>query len=178
MLYNNGVAESGSLWKKNPFFNHLRPEIPEFTGKECRCSVIVGEYSHTLDAKNRTILPAKLREQLGDVIRLVRGMESCIAVYPEEAWQAFAKRVDSLPEAASRHVKMAIFSSVSDPLTPDAQGRILIPAKLKAHAGLKKNLVTIGMSNHAEIWDEDELNTVMSSVSDADVLEILKGLDF
>lgn len=140
--------------------------------------MIVGEYSHTLDQKNRTILPAKLREQLGDRIVLVRGLESCIAVYPEDAWKAFASRLDSLPDIAGRHVKMAIFSSVSDVLTPDQQGRIMIPAKLKDHAGLTKNLVTIGMSNHAEIWDEQTLNNVMASVSDADVQEILKGLDF
>ena len=49
--------------------------------------MISGTYTHTLDAKNRTFLPAKLREALGETLMLTRGLDKCLAVYPMESWK-------------------------------------------------------------------------------------------
>ena len=43
---------------------------------------------------------------------------------------------------------------------PDAQGRILLPQKLRTYADLQKDVVVIGVSNRAEIWNADRWNAV------------------
>ncbi len=50
---------------------------------------VFGEYEHTIDAKGRVIIPAKLRESLGDTFMITKGLDGCLFVYPMEQWAAF-----------------------------------------------------------------------------------------
>jgi MraZ protein len=114
---------------------------------------VTGEYQHTIDAKGRLFIPAKLREELGDVCYVTLSMDQCLSVYSEESWKAFCARIDALPLMQSR--KMRVMFSNTAKCESDAQGRVLIPQKLREFAVLKKNVTIIGFSNHAEIWDSD-----------------------
>lgn len=113
-----------------------------------------GEYRHTLDPKNRLFIPAKFRDQLGTKFFLVMGSDHCISVYSETAWQERDAQLNELPESKAGRLKRIVYSSLAE-VEPDAQGRILIPTTLRNYANLSKNAVIIGVSNHAEIWNED-----------------------
>ena len=114
---------------------------------------MTGEYQHSIDAKGRLFIPAKLRDELGDTCYVTLSMDQCLSVYSTESWEAFRAKIDALPLTASRSMRV-VFANTSKCET-DAQGRILIPVKLRDFAKLTKNVTIIGFSNHAEIWDCD-----------------------
>ena len=64
-----------------------------------------GEYKHTIDAKGRLFIPAKLREKLGDNFILSRGFDKCVCVYPEDEWERFSQEFTT-PEEAKREMDL------------------------------------------------------------------------
>lgn len=118
-------------------------------------NVFTGEFKHSVDPKNRMFFPASLRDELeGDII-ITKGVDSCIAVYPMDAWDSFTEKLNALPAIQARKVKRFIYSS-SSKTKLDSQGRVLIPQTLKEYAGIDKNVYVVGVGDHAEIWDEDK----------------------
>ena len=115
---------------------------------------MTGQYQHTVDAKGRLFIPAKLREELGETFYVTMGMDGCLSVYSDESWAKFTEKFESLPYTRTK-VMRPLFANAAK-CEPDAQGRILLPAKLRAYAGLQKDVVVIGVSNRAEIWDAEK----------------------
>lgn len=117
-----------------------------------------GEYEHSLDKKGRLILPAKFRETARanyiEKFFLTRGLDNCLFMFPEEEWknqEAKFKSV-SFTKSQSRKFNRLYFSGAQEAVF-DKQGRILIPRYLKEFAGIKRNVMIIGVSNRIEIWD-------------------------
>ena len=137
--------------------------------------MLSGEYSHTLDAKNRLILPAKLREELGSDIVLTKSVDSCVSLYTKESWRAFTEKLDVLPDTETRHVKRFLYSAAFE-TTIDAQGRLLIPPHLCQYAGLTKNVKVIGVGNRVEIWNADTWEQTISSVDLNQVIATMEKL--
>ena len=54
---------------------------------------MTGVYHHTIDAKGRLFIPAKLREELGDVCYVTLSIDPCLSVYSTESWEAFRARL-------------------------------------------------------------------------------------
>ena len=48
--------------------------------------MLTDQFRHSLDSKNRIIIPAKHREQLGPVFMITKGVDSCLNVYSMEEW--------------------------------------------------------------------------------------------
>ena len=115
---------------------------------------MTGEYQHTIDTKGRLFIPANLREELGDTIYVTISIERALAVYSEAAWREKEEKFNALPFAQARRIRPLFVNAAKCVL--DAQGRILVPQKLRAFAGLKKDVMVLGVSNHAEIWDKAE----------------------
>lgn len=115
--------------------------------------VLMGEFRHTVDDKGRLFLPARLREELGDRPVLTRGLDGCLFVYSPAAWEALQEKLKSLPltRAEARAVVRFFFSGAAE-CEVDRQGRVLIPPNLRAHAGLEKDAVIVGVGTRAEIW--------------------------
>ena len=111
-----------------------------------------GEYQHNIDAKGRLIFPIKLREELGEHFVIFKGLDNCLNVYSQEKWNAFEQQLAALPSKAR---KVQRFFSANFECEPDSQGRILLPQKLRAYAHLEKDVVVIGVSNRAEIWNAE-----------------------
>jgi MraZ protein len=135
-----------------------------------------GEYVHTIDEKNRLTLPARFRAALAAGVVLARGLEKNVDVYPRESWDANMARIaelDSLTREA-RAMKRFVFAGAAV-VEPDRQGRVLIPAHLATHAGLDKDVVLAGVSDHLEIWDRAEWETQLTEMegSAGDVAERL-----
>lgn len=119
--------------------------------------MFMGQYEHTIDAKGRTIIPAKYREGLGDGFVVTRGLDGCLYLYPAEAWQEFAAKLQNLPSSLQNRQIQRQFLSKAMEVTLDKQGRILVPAMHREMAGLKKDVVFVGMMNRVELWDKARL---------------------
>lgn len=119
-------------------------------------AVLIGEFDHNIDKKGRMILPAKLREELGDSVIVNRGLDGCLYVYTKEQWEKVYQRLSTLPSTrkdARMYARMMLSKAAECEF--DAQGRILIPAGLVKLAHLQKECKIIGVGTHVEIWDKD-----------------------
>jgi MraZ protein len=119
-----------------------------------------GTYTPKLDDKGRLILPAKFRDQLAGGLMVTRGQEHCLYVWPQDEIARITDRLREAPvsnKATRDYVRM--FSSAASDETPDKQGRITIPPKLREWASLGKDVVVIGAMTRLEIWDEAAWNS-------------------
>jgi MraZ protein len=117
--------------------------------------MLLGEYEHTIDEKNRLTLPAKFREAFSEGVVLTRGMDGCLYAYPRRAWETSveARLRDLDPLSREGRLMQRFFFSGAAEAEPDRQGRIMVPAALAQHAGLGRDVVVAGMHDHVEIWD-------------------------
>lgn len=112
---------------------------------------MTGQYAHTIDAKGRLFIPAKLREELGGTFHVTAGQDHCLSVFSDETWNA---RMDDLrSQGYSKLKELRLLFALAADCEPDAQGRILLPAKLRQYAGLEKDVVVIGSFDRVEIWN-------------------------
>jgi len=139
--------------------------------------MISGEYNHNIDPKSRMFLPAKLRSELGETVILAKSVDKCIAIYSVEAWKTFTEKLDALPNIEARNIKRFIYAFATETQI-DSQGRVLIPQKLKGYAGIEKNVVVIGVGDHAEIWDEDTWNGEVNSENAEEIANMMIKLGF
>ena len=114
-----------------------------------------GEYQHNVDKKGRAFIPSKFRDELGESFIMCRSIDSrpCLRIYSIEQWQVLDEKLRALPAKAS-DFKRKIYSSATT-LECDAQGRILIPAKLREFAQLQGEACFIGMSDFFEVWSPE-----------------------
>ena len=128
----------------------------------------LGEYQPRLDEKGRLILPAKFRARLAAGLVLARGQERCLYVFPVPEFQRRyeAMRTAPLPGKQARDYMRLFLSSAHDDV-PDRQGRIAIPAGLRAYAGLDRDVAVIGAGPHVEVWDLAAWNTYVAENIDA-----------
>ena len=115
---------------------------------------MTGTYEHSIDAKGRLFIPARLREELGVTFYLAMGVDACLAIYPQASWDRFTEKFASLPMSQSKAMR-PLFANAAK-CEPDSQGRIVIPQKLRRYAGLEKDAVIIGVHDRAEIWSAEE----------------------
>lgn len=117
--------------------------------------MLIGEYTHTLDAKNRVSLPAKFRKELGGRVVVTKGLDTCLFMFSLKAWERFAEEVGRLPlvQADKRKYSRFMLGGAVE-VEVDATGRILIPDFLKEFAGIKGKVIFTGVHERAEIWNE------------------------
>ena len=122
--------------------------------------MFIGEYSHNIDAKGRVIVPAKLREGLGERFIATKGLDHCLYIYTMSDWENFIKKLSLLPttdKSVRRFVRN--FTAGAIECEPDNNGRIMITPVLREYAGLTKEIVSIGALDRVEIWDKDAWNS-------------------
>ncbi len=134
--------------------------------------MLIGEYIHTLDEKNRMSLPAKFRTELGKKIIITRGLDRCLSVYPVKEWNSFTKKLGELSfgQSDSRSFQRFMLGGAVE-VDLDKSGRILIPEFLANFAGLSGRVVVTGAGNRAELWNEGVWQTYAERITrDADQL--------
>ena len=118
--------------------------------------MLLGEYKHTLDTKGRVAIPAKFRAKLGDGAIVTKGLDKCLFIFGAKEWKGLADKLKSMPIARSdsRALNRFMFAGASDARV-DTQGRVLLPDSLREYAGLKKQVVIVGLYDRMEIWNAD-----------------------
>ena len=141
--------------------------------------MFMGEYNHTIDAKGRLIIPSRFRELLGEEFVLTKGLDGCLSIYPMDEWKAFEEKLRALPltnKNARTFTRFFVAGATNCEL--DKQGRILIPQHLRQYAKLQKDLVIVGASNRAEIWDQEKWEQMCGEVTSEMIAQTMDELDF
>ncbi len=115
--------------------------------------MFLGEYEHTIDAKGRLAVPAKYRQQIKEGAVVSKGMGTCLSVHPMQRWEEkSAELASNKNNEELRDIERRIYASAGE-IELDAQGRMIIPARLRAYAHLDSEVSVVGVRDHFEIWD-------------------------
>ena len=117
--------------------------------------MLLGEYEHALDDKNRVTLPARFRQAFADGVFVTRGFDPCLLVFAREGWERFVdEQLAGLTPFSreARQMNRFVFAGALE-TELDKQGRIGLAPPLLQHAGLKREVVVAGVRDHLEIWE-------------------------
>ncbi len=134
-------------------------------------NMLMGEFSHGMDSKNRIIIPSKLRDGLGETFVMTKGLDSCLYIYPMDEWKTFQGKLKALP-LTDKDVRSFVRFMVSgaNEMEPDKMGRVLIPQSLLAYAGITGDVVSVGMMDRVEIWSKERWQEYNDSEMDMDAI--------
>jgi protein mraZ len=119
--------------------------------------VLIGEYEHSLDVKGRLILPAKIREDMGDKFIVTKGLDGCLFGFSQNEWTNFEEKLKTLP-LTNKNARdfVRFFLSGATECEIDKQGRFLIAGNLREYANLEKDAIIIGVGTRIEIWNREK----------------------
>ena len=119
--------------------------------------LLIGEYEHSLDVKGRLIMPAKIREDIGDKFIITKGLDGCLFGFSGSEWNNFEEKLKTLPltnKNARDFVRFFLSGAIECEI--DKQGRFLIAGNLREYAGLEKEAMITGVGTRIEIWDKEK----------------------
>ena len=119
---------------------------------------MIGKYSARLDEKNRLIVPAKLREELGEQFFENLGVNCgnrCLTVYTAAEWKTLSDNYNALSISQRAGATSLIFMNAAE-CTPDKQFRFSLTPFLMRYAGIDREVMLVGRAGQAEIWDAEE----------------------
>lgn len=131
-----------------------------------------GEFKSTLDAKGRMNFPIKLREELGSTFFISKTIDKhCIKIYSKDDWESLVQSINQMPQTKTAGLQRFLFGSAFE-IEPDKQGRALIPAPLREYAGLKTDIVIVGLEGRAEIWDKESWDQFNATIDMDELLSV------
>ena len=119
---------------------------------------MIGKYSAKLDEKNRLIVPAKLREELGEQFYVTLGVNCghrCLTIYTAAEWKTLSDNFNALSISQRAGATSLIFMNAAE-CTPDKQFRFSLTPFLTNYAGIDREVMMVGRAGQAEIWDAEE----------------------
>ena len=119
--------------------------------------MLIGEYEHSLDAKGRLIMPAKLRTDMGEKFIITKGLDGCLFVFSQIEWSNFESKLKELP-LTNKNARdfVRFFLSGATECEIDKQGRFLLVNTLREYAEITKEVIIIGVGTRLEIWNKDK----------------------
>ncbi len=139
--------------------------------------MLMGTYTHNMDIKGRMNFPTKLRETLGDAFIITKGLDGCLFVYSKEGFEELAEKIRQVPLSKGRELQRFFMAGACE-VQADAQGRILIPQTLREYSQLDKDVIVIGASTRAEIWDKNKWDKFNEDFTENKLEEAMDGIDF
>ena len=123
--------------------------------------MFVGKHEVRLDSKHRVIVPQKMRESrtaggpVWSEFYLTTGAEGCIFVYTPQGWELMMEAMGATQPIADESLRtlQRLVAANAVRCECDGQGRIVLPAELRNHAQLKRDVLWVGAVGRAEIWD-------------------------
>jgi MraZ protein len=144
----------------------VHADLPRFTGS----------VEHALDEKGRLIVPARFRDRLGPgFVITIAEPDPCLALYPSPTWAEFCSRLEEAPRKDQRLRRLIrhIFAHTEE-VACDAQGRLVIPAALRAYAGIEREVVSIGSLTRVEVWAKERY--AAHSAPEGEVADLMADL--
>jgi len=139
--------------------------------------MLLGTYFHQVDQKNRFRIPAKLKEKLGSDLVVTIGSGGALELFSKEELDSSVLQklptISLFDETAQRSLRILLSSAHE--LEEDNQGRFLLPASLRTHAEIIKDIVIIGVGNRAEIWAKEKWEAYLNGSDATKELEALKN---
>lgn len=138
--------------------------------------MLMGEFHHNIDEKNRLVIPSKFRNELGEKFIVTRGLDSCLFIYSMSEWEKLVEKLKTLPFTQMNARKFSrFFLSGAIDAEFDRSGRISITSPLIEYAGITKECVIIGVSDRLEIWSKESWDKFLSDNEDtfSDIAENL-----
>ena len=138
---------------------------------------LTGYYENFVDEKGRAILPKELKEQMGSDLVLTRGLDDCVYVLTREAWLQLQNKLAAMPMSKGRGIS-TFFNAHKKDVTPDKQGRIQLPIKLRELAAIEGKAIIIGNGNRVEIWSPANYAKFEAEMDSASIVAAMDELGF
>ena len=139
--------------------------------------IYFGTYQHSLDAKNRLLIPSKLKALLTSTVYVMKGFDGCLSVFDAISFQNYVEKLQKLSfnHSKEREFLRVILSSVVE-MEADKVGRIQIPTPIVKKYNIEKEVVVVGVGDHVEIWNQSKWNEYIEK-SDANLEDIAEGIE-
>lgn len=118
-----------------------------------------GKFEHSLDSKNRLLIPSKIKEVLSRKVYIMKGFDGCVSLYDENGFNNLTSKMSELSYTKANertYIRLLLASVVEIQL--DSVGRILIPVDVMNKYSLEKDLIILGCNDHLEIWNKTKWN--------------------
>lgn len=125
----------------------------------------LGSYRHQVDAKGRVSLPAAFRRGSdSEHFVLIKVHDDALSLYPHESWRDTEERLRELVRRnpGARHYLLGLTANAQE-VTPDKQGRILIPDRLREEIGIGDVALIVGALDRIEIWEPERFERTAGS---------------
>jgi MraZ protein len=136
--------------------------------------VFVGESVHSLDSKNRVVVPRRLQDGIERNAEghlqtiLTRGFEGCLFLFSERRFLELVQRLRTEAFEGSEARRMQrLFFATAHRAPIDGSGRILLPDKLRQMVGIQRDVVMVGLIDRIEIWPAESWHRFEADNSDS-----------
>ncbi len=127
--------------------------------------------------QGRLNFPPKFREAMGGTFIVTRWLDDCLVAFPEDEWERISALLSEKSMVKSRDVQRFLYATAVE-ASPDKQGRILLPANLRQHAKLEKDVTVIGVGRHAEIWNTQAWQQMNERLRSGPIAAAMEELEF
>lgn len=138
--------------------------------------MLMGEYRHSIDEKNRLVIPSKFRNELGNSFIITRGLDKCLFIYSEVEWSKIVNKLKTLPftqRDARNFTRFFLSGAVNCEF--DRSGRVSITSPLIDYAGINKDCVIIGANDRLEVWSREAWDNFLS-INEENFADIAENL--
>ena len=133
-----------------------------------------------LDAKGRLSVPTRHREVLQLLcqgrLTVTKHPDGCLMLFPRPTWEAFRDKVAALPMSAAGWKRVFLGNAMDVEI--DSAARVLVSPELRKSAGLKNDVMLLGMGSHFELWAAPAYAAYEARVMQAEASVALDSLNF
>lgn len=133
------------------------------SGRKWGIPMLMGEFHHNIDEKNRLVIPSKFRSELGEQFIITRGLDKCLFIYSMNEWNKLVSKLNTLPftqKNARNFTRFFLSGAINAEF--DRSGRVSITSPLIEYADINKECVIIGASDRLEIWSKESWDKFLS----------------
>ena len=140
--------------------------------------MIIGQFESILDAKNRSALPKKFREELGSTLVITKGLDTQLIIVPTKHWDTLLEGTQGKPfiQRDVRELQRFLLGNATE-LELDTKGRFVLPDYLREYAQVTDEIVYVGVGRFVEVWDKKKWDAHQTKIVEkgmiADIAEKL-----
>jgi MraZ protein len=144
----------------------------ETTHDDLRGPAFTGSYERAVDAKGRFNLPFRFRRGGGvtedEQYVVTKGADGSLSLFPREEWIKAFRKAQKLSKDGAVRAKARKLSAMSRDMSPDAQGRVMVPRELLDLAGIDQRVLVVGMGHYMELWRKETFDALQGDEVDLD----------